>query len=38
MTILFLTEKNLIVHKQFLTEVFGNTKNFINENTKLYKG
>ncbi|MEK7200805.1 MAG: transposase [Patescibacteria group bacterium] len=29
--------KNLIVHKQFLTEVFGNTKNFINENTKLYK-
>jgi len=29
--------KNLITHKEFLTEVFGNTKNFINENTKLYK-
>jgi putative transposase len=29
--------KNLIVHKQFLVEIFGNTKNFINENTKLYK-
>jgi putative transposase len=29
--------KNPIVHKQFLTEIFGNTKSFINENTKLYK-
>ncbi len=29
--------KNHIVHKQFLTEIFGGTKNFINENTKLYK-
>jgi len=29
--------KNQIVHKQFLTEIFGGTKNFINENTKLYK-
>jgi len=29
--------KNPIVHKQFLTEVFGSTKNFINENIKLYK-
>ncbi|MEK7634980.1 MAG: transposase [Patescibacteria group bacterium] len=29
--------KNKIIHKQFLTEIFGNTKNFINENTKLYK-
>jgi putative transposase len=29
--------KNPIIHKQFLTEVFGGTKNFINENTKLYK-
>jgi len=28
--------KNPIVHKQFLIEVFGDTKNFINENTKLY--
>ncbi len=29
--------KNLIVHKQFLTEVFGSTKNFIKQNTKLYE-
>lgn len=29
--------ENLIVHKQFLTEVFGSTKNFIDETTKLYK-
>jgi REP element-mobilizing transposase RayT len=29
--------KNPTVHKQFLTEVFGSTRNFINENTKLYK-
>ena len=29
--------KNPIVHKQFLTEVFGGKQNFINENTKLYK-
>jgi putative transposase len=29
--------KNPIVCKRFLTEVFGGTKNFINENTKLYK-
>jgi len=28
---------NPIIHKEFLTEVFGGTKNFINENTKLYK-
>ncbi|KKQ77522.1 MAG: hypothetical protein A3A96_02495 [Candidatus Zambryskibacteria bacterium RIFCSPLOWO2_01_FULL_39_39] len=30
-------KKNPILHKQFLTEIFGGTKNFINENTKLYK-
>ena len=29
--------KNPVVHKQFLKEVFGGTKNFINENMKLYK-
>jgi putative transposase len=29
--------KNPIVHKQFLTDVFGGTKNFIKENTNLYK-
>jgi len=29
--------KNPVVYKQFLNEVFGSTKNFINENTKLYK-
>jgi len=29
--------KNPIVHKQFLTDIFGNRQNFINENTKLYK-
>lgn len=29
--------KNPIVCKRFLTEVFGDTKNFVNENTKLYK-
>jgi len=29
--------KSAIVHKQFLIEVFGNTKNLINENIKLYK-
>lgn len=29
--------KNPIIHKQFLMEVFGGTKNFINENTRLYK-
>jgi putative transposase len=29
--------KNPIVHKKFLTEIFGSTKSFINENTKLYK-
>lgn len=29
--------KNLIVHKYFLVDIFGNIKNFINENTKLYK-
>jgi len=29
--------KNPIVHKQFLTEVFGSTKNFINQNINLYK-
>jgi REP element-mobilizing transposase RayT len=28
--------KNLIVNKQFLVGVFGNTKNFINETTRLY--
>ena len=29
--------KNPILTKDFLTEVFGGTKNFINENTRLYK-
>jgi putative transposase len=29
--------KNPIIHKQFLTEIFGSVKNFISENTKLYK-
>ena len=29
--------KNPIIYTQFLTEIFGGTKNFINENTKLYK-
>ena len=29
--------KNSILHKQFLIEVFGSIKNFINENTKMYK-
>jgi hypothetical protein len=29
--------KNQIVYKQFLTEIFGGTKNFINENIRLYK-
>jgi len=29
--------KNPIVYKQFLTDIFGNRQNFINENTKLYK-
>jgi putative transposase len=29
--------KNPIIHKQFLIEVFGSVKSFINENTKLYK-
>jgi putative transposase len=34
----FITKgNNPIVHKQFLTEIFGSTKNFISENTKLYK-
>lgn len=34
----FITDrKNPIVHKQFLTEVFGSTKNFIKENIKLYE-
>lgn len=34
----FITDrKNPILHKKFLIEVFGNIKNFINENTKLYK-
>ncbi|MFH0804453.1 MAG: transposase [Candidatus Zambryskibacteria bacterium] len=32
-----INRKNPIIHKQFLTEVFGSTKNFINENIKLYK-
>ncbi len=30
-------ENNPIVHKEFLTGVFGNTQKFINENTKLYE-
>lgn len=29
--------KNPIIHTQFLTKVFGNTKNFINQNIKLYE-
>lgn len=29
--------KNPLVHKQFLIEIFGSTKNFINQNTKLYE-
>lgn len=29
--------KNLIIYKQFLTEVFGGKTNFINENTRLYE-
>jgi len=29
--------KNFIVHKKFLTEVFGGKNNFVKENTKLYK-
>jgi len=33
----FITDrKNSIIYKQFLIEVFGNTKNFINENINLY--
>ena len=34
----FITDrKNPIIDQQFLTEVFGSIKNFIKENTKLYK-
>ena len=34
----FITDrKNSVLYKQFLTEVFGGIKNFIKENTKLYK-